>query len=620
MNKIQNYKVGNKYGKITVLFHNEDNICDCICSCGNIFRKKSGSLTPSGAKSCGCTNSLNKRYSKTITNHKLYSIWRDLKRSKNGGVEKIWEDYNNFYNWAIDKYKEGLRSYSKDFNKLHGPDNTIFVHPSIISKESQNRPEVKIKLTGRKPKYSKEQFNHPLYEKWISINKDSCDEWKEYLNFYSWGINKYQKKLTLIKINESLPYSEDNCIFISLSEFRSKSAKKTQSNIKVKFLSIKSTREKIKKTNIKKYGKEFISQVDEFKEKAKKTKLEKYGVEHYSQTEECKNRIKSTSLIKYGVDHHTKRVSYKKEIRESLKKNKTFKLYDGKLISEIVPDNLQYSTFQQRIQKYGYDIAITKEKYESGLETFFKDNIIFDLDYKTQERIGKFIPDFTINDLIIECDGLYWHSDWKLDKNYHKNKRDFYIENNYKPLFFREDEILNSKDIIRSIILNKLGKSNKIHARKCNFKKIEYKEAKEFCNNNHLMGAIAGRSYGLYYNNNLVSVMVVKKLKNSNSLDISRFCCLNNYSVIGGFSKLLKNIEKELNPDSIQTFIDLRYGSGNYLSSIGFTKETEYLSFKWTKGIYSVHRMNFPGNTGYSHGFNKIWDCGQAKWIKVKNS
>ena len=105
------------------------------------------------------------------------------------------------------------------------------------------------------------------------------------------------------------------------------------------------------------------------------------------------------------------------------------------------------------------------------------------------------------------------------------------------------------------------------------------------------------------------------KLKDG--LDVSRFCHKLKTNVIGGFSKLIKYVEKTLNPNFIQTFIDLRYGSGEYLKDLGFEKKTEYISFSWIKNSDRVHRMNFPGNSGYEKGFNKLWDCGQAKYIKV---
>jgi hypothetical protein len=121
-------------------------------------------------------------------------------------------------------------------------------------------------------------------------------------------------------------------------------------------------------------------------------------------------------------------------------------------------------------------------------------------------------------------------------------------------------------------------------------------------------------SYGLYDFDNLISVLQMRRLRN-NDYDISRFCSSRGISVIGGFSKLLKNFERDYKPNYIQTFIDLRYGTGSYLPSLGFTRKSCYPSFSWTDGENTYHRLKFRGNSGYRQGLIKIWDCGQAKFI-----
>jgi len=36
----------------------------------------------------------------------------------------------------------------------------------------------------------------------------------------------------------------------------------------------------------------------------------------------------------------------------------------------------------------------------------------------------------------------------------------------------------------------------------------------------------------------------------------------------------------------------------------------------WTNGKNCFHRMKYKNNSGYKMGLNKIWDCGQKKYIK----
>jgi very-short-patch-repair endonuclease len=229
------------------------------------------------------------------------------------------------------------------------------------------------------------------------------------------------------------------------------------------------------------------------------------------------------------------------------------------------------------------------------------------IEYTQHKKIGRYFPDFIIHDLVIECDGLFWHSDAVIqDRFYHAKKREFYISNGYRPLFFREDEIYNKINIIESIILNKLGLNQKIYARKCSITE----GTREFFTHNHLMGPGRGKIIALTYNN--VVVAALQYFKRNNITEIDRFCTLPNISVVGGFSKLVSKLETP-----ISTFIDLRYGSGDYLSTLYFFPDTNYLSFRWCYGSKSYHRFKFKNNTGYEYNYNKIWDCGQAKYIRL---
>lgn len=92
------------------------------------------------------------------------------------------------------------------------------------------------------------------------------------------------------------------------------------------------------------------------------------------------------------------------------------------------------------------------------------------------------------------------------------------------------------------------------------------------------------------------------------------FAVKKNTTVIGGYSKIMKRIEQI--GKSIQTFVDLRYGNGQWLENLGYKLSTSHLSFRWVKNDKTYHRMKFRGNTGYDEGMYKLWDCGQAKYVK----
>jgi len=385
-------------------------------------------------------------------------------------------------------------------------------------------------------------------------------------------------------------------------------------------------KEKIKATMLEKYGVEYCGSSPELLAKSRQTCLERYGDIHSSKTEIGKQKIKEGFQKKFGVDNCFQNEEIKEKIKNSRIKNGSMRVYDGKTMSQIAEElGFSHGYINDLIRKYGMEIAMKMEPTTSRLElmiTNWLDSI--NIQYIQHFRVDKKVADIYIpsHKLIIETDGIYWHSEvWQKDNKYHIKKRQLYIDNGYIPLFFRENELEDSAKftIIKSIILNKLGMVEKIGARKCKIVKIDKKIANKFFAENHLMGKGAGDSYGLEYDGKLVTAIRIKQVKDG--YEISRFCHLLNTNVVGGISRLIKYVCEQIIPNkNLTTFVDLRYGSGEYLKNFGFTQEKTYPSFKWTNGPQVFNRMKFPASTGYSKGLVKIWDCGQAKFVKYSSN
>lgn len=364
---------------------------------------------------------------------------------------------------------------------------------------------------------------------------------------------------------------------------------------------------------------------EEFREKRSATMIERYGSDNIFDSEELKAKYVATMLEKYGVEHPSMNNEIMSRIvANSRKTNIASGLWteiNGKTMPEHASDiGLSRSFFGKLVKERGFENAIAHEKFISSLESkvmFFLNDL--DIKYERDITIDRLKPDLVIGDIIIECDGLYWHSDEFVDKNYHMDKHRRYIESGYTSLFFRSDEILNKFDIVKSIILNKVGKSIKYQARKLRFKIIDNTEAHKFMDDNHLMGSAktASVSYGLYDKDELISCMQFKRKKGP-EYDLSRFCNKLNVSVVGAYSKFLHEFIERTDFTQLSNFIDMRYGSGAYLNKFGFSFIHSSPSFKWTDGSVSYHRLKFPGNSGYELGLHKIWDCGQAKYILEK--
>ena len=149
------------------------------------------------------------------------------------------------------------------------------------------------------------------------------------------------------------------------------------------------------------------------------------------------------------------------------------------------------------------------------------------------------------------------------------------------------------------MISNKIGVNKKIPARKTIFREISSSEEREFLNENHIQGfAISSCRYGLYYNDELVSVIsFIKGRKNVgdlNSVELLRFASKKGYTIQGGFSKLMKNCVPLLSKKyedlcKIKTYADYSISNANVYLKNGF----EFL------------KMSKPSHT-YYHNKKKV--------------
>lgn len=625
--------------------------------------------------SCGCEGK--KRRSENLTHrnqtrngsgpkykhsreHALYEVFNNMKATakKNGSeVYEGWrKNWDAFYEWAIERWTEGYFLNRKDITKGFFPENCFFnerfqsareakvgasvnkgdkfglltaisdVEKKPHGKNGTLRPKVlflcecgkekeivtydvlkgktvscgchKDKNTSeRSRKYKKGICEHPLYQSYKSMRNTCyqpsygnyrngevaiCKEWDgDYKAFYDWAIDKWREDLFLTLKDRSKDYSPENCEFITKHEIANKIDKEASMNARTK-------------TMVAKYGKEHAIQIKEFKDKRKETNILRYGYDCPSKNEEVKQKGIQTRCA-----------------------NGSMHFFDNMTIKQMAEKvGTSENAMRMRIWRYDHQTAMDMTNSGSALEDFFAKHLEqLEVKYKQQVRVENKYCDFVIDDKIaIELDGLYWHSD-AVNKNnsYHKQKRDLYIKNGYVPLFFREDEIQNKIEIVKSIVKNKIKHKDikRVFARKCGVQEITKEKAKEFFLENHLMGAGFGKPIALVLDDEIVACM--QYISKSDFYDISRFATKINTSVVGGFSKLLNKIPKDKN---IQTFIDRRYGQGKYLESLGFYLENCSLSFKWAKNMTVLNRGMYKGNSGYEHGFSKLWDCGQAKYVK----
>ena len=270
-------------------------------------------------------------------------------------------------------------------------------------------------------------------------------------------------------------------------------------------------------------------------------------------------------------------------------------------------------------------------------KVILRDKTILD----NKQELDIFIPEKSI---AIEYDGLFWHSDVFKEKNYHLQKTEECNKKNIRLIHIFEDEWIDKKNIVKSMLKNILGVTErKFYARKCNVKEITSSEKKIFINENHIQGdATSSINLGLFYNNELVSVMTFghprinlgSKQPTKGNYELIRFCNKLNTSVVGGASKLFKYFIEKYKPQTITSYCDRRWSIGNMYKKLGF--ELDHFStpnYFYIEGNNRKNRFKYRKSElirkGYDknktekeimveRGLRRIYDCGTMvfKWKK----
>ncbi len=453
-------------------------------------------------------------------------------------------------------------------------------------------------------------------------------------------------------------------------------------------------KDKIINTNLEKYGGNSPMSSKEIQDKSKITLMDRYGVDNISKDPDSLNRrvesfkknvdqykasYKKTSEERYGESHpwknntiHNKSVESSREAKNitsvSLIKEKLLRYPTYKFVS--VDDEVGINKRFKIVCPKGHEFIIHRSLVHdrwyrnselctecnpvncgiSGMEiiisNFIKDN--FDGDVICNSRsiippheIDIFIPTLKLG---VEVNGLYWHSSPNKDMNYHLEKYNKSLDKGIKLITIWEDDWVSKNDICKSFILYKLNKvPNKIYARDCEVKEVSYSISEEFLQDNHFQGSIKSPvRIGLFFNNKLVSLMAFGNLRlamskktNEEFYELTRFCNLNFYSVVGGASKLLNYFVKKYKPKKVETYSDNLISDGGLYEKLGFVySHTSVPGYWYNVGGSRSHRYNWRKSKlvelGYDKtkteeeimnelGYHRIYNAGNKKWELIYN-
>lgn len=446
--------------------------------------------------------------------------------------------------------------------------------------------------------------------------------------------------------------------------------------------------DKIKETNRKRYGTDWYTQTEEYRERAKQTCQEHYGTDYVLQSEEVKSKSRETWMKNYGTDNPSKSDEIKKKMKQAFRYIYGVENFSQTRIknldawNEFKDDPLEYieSHFDDRpsvhdlTEEFGCCVASiynvlapingldhlkrTKSLVENDILDFMKSIYSGDIIQSCRSKIHPYEIDIFIPDMSIgfECDPTATHNSsipdpWGADPkslSYHKMKTDMCEEKGIFLFHIFGYEWTHKREIIESMIKNILGKCDeKIYARMCVVKEVDSKTCKKFLNENHRQGAAnSSIRLGLYYHDELISLMTFGKMRNtigtsknedlSDCWELVRFCSKLNKSVIGGASKLFKHFVRTYQPNRIRSFSDRAHTRGTLYQKLGFTElRRSDPGYVWVDlytdrayNRYNTQKQNIKKflhddtidlsksekQIMEEHDFVQVFDCGTITW------
>lgn len=422
--------------------------------------------------------------------------------------------------------------------------------------------------------------------------------------------------------------------------------------------------EKRRQTMLQKYGVENAYQSEEIKQKLKEIFLNKYGVEYPTQIKEIKDKVAATNIERYGVDNPMKVGEFATAARNTSEINaQKYAEENDLLLVRDLKENYKGHWVEKVDLIHHNGLTFIKKEDLKKVEDYCEINIFKGTSHKEKEIVD-FVRSFYDGEIIensrkiiapkeldifipeknvaIEFDGLFWHSELNVtNKNYHLEKTKKCEEKNIRLIHIFEDEWMNKQDIIKSIIKSSLGVyDRKYNARDLMFKKVGSKEAKSFLENNHIQGfCSASQHFGLYDNDRLVQCISIglNRFSKERNLELIRMCTQLNTQVVGGFSKLIKNMFKQTGASLIESYVDRRlFSHSGYLSSGWKVDRESKPSYFYTDGKKRFNRQSFMKKRCLSlwpesdasktehqlcleHGLFQIYDCGTVKMEYEQN-
>lgn len=429
-----------------------------------------------------------------------------------------------------------------------------------------------------------------------------------------------------------------------------------------------SKQESYKKTCVEKYGVDHPMKSQKIIEKVRLTNIEKYGMEWPNAWDS--EKFKANLTKKYGVEKVRHIPSVHKNTIESIADSTTEnlpfkiaeleKLFDTKCLTDLSELGKIYrvydidfkwqhecgATYLSNISERGIRACPScwsgTSRGEQGIADFIRS-----LDIEIVQRTKKIIPPREIDiwlpskKIAIEYDGTYWHSA-KFESEKRCMEKIKLCENMGIQLITIQEHLwVNSPELVKSRLKSILQISSiKISGRQTKLIEIDHVTSSVFLKENHLQGSARANShYALTYNDEIVMVATFAKSRwNKHATwELIRMATKQNITVRGGASKLISAF-KNTHEGKIISYADRCWSTGNVYNKLGFmfshNSDPSYWWIHHRFGAYSryqtqkskleklLQNINKSFNPDFSEtinmemaGFIKLYDRGNSVWI-----
>lgn len=392
-----------------------------------------------------------------------------------------------------------------------------------------------------------------------------------------------------------------------------------------------------------------------------KTRINHFGIvaRKAGGTKESFNKGRATLKERYGVEHNSQLEGVKESVAKSVRERTEKRMgdvcantvHDKGWLSEMYTEKLM-SAYSIGLKAGVSQMYVLKMLHEHGIkvrpnnggETSIESFVRFELerhgvDYIQNDRSQPYMEgkelDFYIPScgVAFELNGLFWHSEYQVGSTAHRDKKSMGEVGGVNVVHIYEHQVYQKPEIISSMITNFLGRSNRIAARKCEYREVTKGEAKEFFTNNHLDGyAACSFALGLYSEGELVCCASFGKPRFDKSADLElvRFASLIGCSVTGGMSRLMSKVD-----GVIVSYAKRDISVGRSYEACGFEfdgmTDPAYVWVKYDKVLsrYQCMKHKLPKLLG--EGFNpeesesqnmkrngwfRVFDCGNRRYVR----